>query len=230
MRLALVGEVGADAAGILQRRLAGIRRDEEPERPVPLRRHGEPEVGVAAAIARRRRRAPPPTCSSTAAAGMEGPEELVVPRRAERRLRGTWRVVRARGGLGDEEVAVERAAVGLAVVAEHGEALGDGQRPVEGDAAFAVPTRRRRQGADPLEGGGRGELQLPASHAHPPPRKSITLWPRREGLGEGEGLRRAGVGAAEEARQHRSLRVASSPNLIPLGLYGRVVCVCVCVC
>jgi hypothetical protein len=66
---------------------------------------------------------------------------------------------------------VERAAVRLAVVTQEREPLWDADRPVKGGAAAAA-TPPRRQGADLLERGGRGELQLPSADTYPPPRES----------------------------------------------------------
>ena len=161
VRLALVREVLADACHLLERWTLPFRRHEAPDRPVSLRRHGDPEVGVASAVA--------VAGIGTAATGMEFPDERVVQRLCKRRRlrRGAGRALPRSG---NEDVAVQRAAVWLAVVAQEGEPRRDADRPVKGGAAAATPPRR--QGADLLERGGRGELQLPSADAYPPLRES----------------------------------------------------------
>jgi hypothetical protein len=76
VRLALVRQVLANAYHLLERWSPWFRGHETPERPIPLRRHGDPEVGVASTVA-----------VAGIATGLEFPDERIVQRLAERRRR-----------------------------------------------------------------------------------------------------------------------------------------------
>ena len=109
LRLARVGEVGADARDLVARRLVRRGRDRDADRPVAIGRRGEPEVGGVV---------------------LAGPDGRVVQRRGKEPAAGDV--------AGDEDVAEERPVVALRVVAEGAEAGGDLLRPEEGGAAAVL--------------------------------------------------------------------------------------------